>query len=43
MRRVRATAHVMGRDKGQGDDAGPFIQLGVEYVRGILKQAKKES
>lgn len=42
MRRVRATAHVMGRDKGHGDDAGPFIQLGLEYVRGILKQAKKE-
>lgn len=42
MRRVRATAHMMGRDKGHGDDQGPFIQLGLEYVRGILKQAKKE-
>jgi hypothetical protein len=41
LRRVRATAHMMGREKGQGDDQGPFIQLGVEYVRGVLKQSKK--
>lgn len=41
LRRCRATAHTLGRAKGQGDDKGPFVQLGIEYVRGILKQAKK--
>lgn len=41
LRRVRATAHVLGRKKGHGDDRGPYIQLGVEYVRELLRQAKK--
>lgn len=40
LRRCRATAHALGRKRGQGADTGPFVQLGVEYVRGILKQAK---
>lgn len=41
MRRCRASAHVIGRLQGHGDDNGPLIQLGVEYARGILRQAKK--
>lgn len=41
LRRPRATAHAMSRDRGQGNDSGPFIQLGVEYVRSLLKQSKK--
>lgn len=41
LRRCRATAHSAGRHRGQGDDKGPFNQLGIEYVRALLKQAKK--
>lgn len=41
LRRCRAVAHTLARKKGQGDDRGPFIQLGVEYVRSVMKQAKK--
>ena len=42
LRRCRATAQAAGRQQGQGDDKGPYIQLGVEYVRALLKQAKKQ-
>lgn len=41
MRRCRAQAHQLGRQRGHGDDKGPFVQLGIEYVRSLLKQAKK--
>lgn len=41
LRRTRAMAHVIGRKKGHGDDKGPYIQLGIEYVRSMIKQAKK--
>jgi len=41
MRRCRAQAQQLGRQRGHGDDKGPFIQLGVEYARALLKQAKK--
>lgn len=41
LRRVRGAAHRLGRLGGQGDDKGPFIQLGVEHVRNVVKQAKK--
>lgn len=40
LRRCRATAHALGRKRGQGDDRGPFVQLGIEYIRSVLKQAK---
>lgn len=40
LRRCRGTAHTAGRLAGHGSPSGPFIQLGVEYVRAILKQAK---
>lgn len=43
LRRPRAAAHCMARERGHGDDSGPFVQLGVEYVRGLLKQAKKDA
>ena len=42
LRRCRATAHMLGRKRGQGDDRGPYIQLGVEYIRNVLKQAKDQ-
>lgn len=41
LRRTRATAHMLGRKKGHGDDKGPYVQLGIEYVRALLRQAKK--
>lgn len=41
LRRCRATAHVVGRLQGHGDDKGPLIQLATEYVRAVLRQAKK--
>ncbi len=40
LRRCRATAHVLGRKLGHGSDTGPYLQLGVEYVRALLRQAK---
>lgn len=40
MRRPRAVAHMLARKRGQGDDKGPFIQLGIEYVRGLLEQSR---
>lgn len=41
MRRCRAVAHMLGRKKGHGSPTGPYTQLGVEYVRALLRQAKK--
>lgn len=41
LRRCRATAHNVGRMIGHGDDKGPIIQLSVEYVRALLRQASK--
>jgi len=41
LRRCRGSAHALGRTTGHGSDSGPFIQLGVEYVRALLRQAKK--
>lgn len=40
MSRPRAMAHMLARRKGQGNDQGPFIQLGVEFIRNVLKQGK---
>lgn len=40
LRRCRGAAHTAGRLAGHGTDTGPYTQLGVEYVRSILKQAK---
>jgi hypothetical protein len=40
LRRTRATAHVAGRLKGHGSDTGPIVQLGLEFVRGVIKQGK---
>lgn len=42
MRRPRAMALALGRKSGQGDQLGPFIQNGVEYLRSVLVQAKAE-
>ncbi len=41
MRRPRAMAHVAARLKGHGDPTGPFIQNGIEFVRLVMKQARK--
>jgi hypothetical protein len=41
LRRCRATAHAQARLQGHGSDTGPLMQLGVEYVRSIIQQAKK--
>ena len=41
MRRPRAAAHTAARRQGHGSDTGPLIQLGVEYVRSVIQQAKK--
>jgi hypothetical protein len=41
LRRCRATALMIGRKQGHGDDSGPFSQLGIEYVRAVIKQSKK--
>ncbi len=43
LRRPRAMAHHLARQRGHGDDLGPFTQLNLEYVRAILKQAGKPS
>ena len=40
MRRPRAVAHLLGRKKGHGQQQGPFMQNGIEYVRSVLRQAK---
>lgn len=40
MRRPRAVLHAMGRKFGHGHDNGVFIQAGLEYIRGVLQQAK---
>ena len=40
LRRARAMAHHLGRKLGHGDDNGPLVQLGMEYVRTVLAQAK---
>lgn len=42
MRRPRAVAHMLARKRGHGDDKGPFIQLGLEYVRGLLEQSRSK-
>ena len=41
LRGPRAMAHVLARQEGHGSDQGPLIQLGVEYVRNILTEAKE--
>jgi hypothetical protein len=41
LRRPRATAHQLGRRRGQGDQLGTFTQLGIEYIRSVLRQAKQ--
>lgn len=40
LKRCRGSAHTAGRLAGHGTDTGPYTQLGIEYVRSILKQAK---
>lgn len=40
-RRPRATAHMLGRKRGHGSDAGPLAINYLEYVRTILAQAKQ--
>lgn len=40
LRRIRATAHVIGRKRGHGQDTGPLVQLGLEFVRGVVKQSR---
>lgn len=39
MRRPRAMAHLSGRKRGHGDALGPLVQLGVEYILGVIKQS----
>jgi len=43
LRRPRAVALAVGRQRGHGHDLGPFGQLGLEYVSGVLRQAKTPS
>ena len=40
LRRCRAVAHVLARKRGHGDDRGPYVRLGLEYVRSLLRQSK---
>jgi hypothetical protein len=40
LRRPRATAHLLGRKRGHGDDRGPLTQNYVEYLRFLLKEAR---
>lgn len=40
MRRCRAAAHAAGRKIGHGSDKGVPVQLGIEYVRAVLRRAK---
>lgn len=41
LRRCRGTAHLASRKQGHGSEKGPYAQLGTEYVRALLRQAKK--
>ena len=41
LRRCRATAQMLGRKTVHGGDRGTYAQLALEYVRSLLKQAKK--
>jgi len=43
MRRPRAVAHMLGRKLGHGNDLGPIVKCGLEYVRGLLRQAKAKA
>ena len=40
MRRPRAMAHAAGRMHGHGSDRGTLAQTALEFVRGIVKEAK---
>jgi hypothetical protein len=40
LRRPRATAHLVGRKRGHGDNQGTLVQSGLEYVRGLVARAK---
>lgn len=40
MRRPRAAAHAAGRLMGHGHTRGPFGQAVLDYLRGVIKQAK---
>ncbi len=40
LRGPRAMAHMLGRKRGHGSPQGVFLQNGLEYVRGLLTQAK---
>lgn len=40
MQRPRAMAHTIGRKLGHGNNAGPFIQNALEYVRALIQQSK---
>ena len=42
LRRCRAAAHAAGRYAGHANDLGPVIQLNLEYVRSVLRQAKSQ-
>lgn len=43
MHRIRGMAHASAREVGHGDNRGAFIQCGLEYVRGLVAQAKAGS
>ena len=40
MRRPRAMAHAAGRMNGHGSDRGTLTQTALEFVRGVVKEAK---
>jgi hypothetical protein len=42
LRRPRAVAHTLARQKGHGNDKGPIVQLGIAYVQAVIKQSKAE-
>jgi hypothetical protein len=41
LRRPRATALMLGRKKGHGSEQGVFLNNGVEYLRGLFRQASQ--
>jgi hypothetical protein len=40
LRRCRATAHLIGRKVGHGDPRGPLVQCGIEWLAGVMAQAR---
>lgn len=40
LRRPRAMAQAIGRQRGHGSDTGPLVQCGIEFARGIVNQGK---